>query len=599
MFILLAPVPPLPAEPTPSVAPATSAERTWQAVTLTDTGVGSRRTVPQERLGEFMEQMEQHTSYPIRWVWADARALLPTLLAQGFSPERGYDLRVAQRILITATTHPNHPLDYAPTLDLLQEPTAPAGAMPPATVAPGQDSLFDTELFTPVSATRPEPTVDDVLTEFRAQQDAVARASHPAKLQLLLTAESSGTIIAEEMKLYGMPWNRERHEELLEAELGPRPTGYNRPARMEELAVQIREVLQAPRLNPDSPTELLKALQSAGARVSTTRKWSLLEWAKEIPSLQEQRHRLVDPILRYKKLSRLWSANGWNWLDEWVHDNRFYPSYEVGGVVTGRWGAHGGGAMQIPKDVRSAVAAEPGYLLTVADASQVEPRILAAMSGDGQLAEAGRGTDLYLGIAAIGAASGSALNDRAAAKIALLGAMYGATTGESGRLMPHLRQLFPRAIAFTEDAARVGEAGGQVSTFLGRVSPAPPDAWFAQQRQQSTAEQERAALSASRSWGRFTRNFVVQGTAAEWALSWMGHIRHELRHRGPGGEPLHSHLVYFLHDEIMIYGPANEAELCAEIVRDSAEKAGRLLFGNAPVEFPVSIAITDNYAKAK
>ena len=33
----------------------------------------------------------------------------------------------------------------------------------------------------------------------------------------------------------------------------------------------------------------------------------------------------------------------------------------------------------------------------------------------------------------------------------------------------------------------------------------------------------------ARDRGRFTRNFVVQGTAAEWALCWMGEIRRRLR----------------------------------------------------------------------
>ena len=42
--------------------------------------------------------------------------------------------------------------------------------------------------------------------------------------------------------------------------------------------------------------------------------------------------------------------------------------------------------------------ADPGWKLVVADASQLEPRVLAAMSGDGAMAAAGRQADLYQGI---------------------------------------------------------------------------------------------------------------------------------------------------------------------------------------------------------
>ena len=101
-----------------------------------------------------------------------------------------------------------------------------------------------------------------------------------------------------------------------------------------------------------------------------------------------------------------------------------------GGTATGRWATSGGGALQLPKNVRSAVVADPGWTLVVADASQLEPRVLAGMSRDEAMAEAGRGRDLYLGLVDAGVVA-----TRDEAKIAILGAMYGATTGESGRLV--------------------------------------------------------------------------------------------------------------------------------------------------------------------
>src|SRR4029453_9574318 len=106
-----------------------------------------------------------------------------------------------------------------------------------------------------------------------------------------------------------------------------------------------------------------------------------------------------------------------------------------GGVVSGRWATRGGGALQIPHALRRAVVADPGWTFVVADASQLEPRVLAALSGDEGLARAAAGGDLYAALAAD--AFGG---DRARAKTALLAAMYG---GDVGQLMTVLRRRFP------------------------------------------------------------------------------------------------------------------------------------------------------------
>jgi DNA polymerase-1 len=167
--------------------------------------------------------------------------------------------------------------------------------------------------------------------------------------------------------------------------------------------------------------------------------------------------------------------------------------------------------------------------------------------------------------------------------------------------MPRLVQAYPRATAVVEEAARAGERGEIVSTFLGRRSPRPPEAWQELQRLaaggDAPAEEVRRARQQARDWGRFTRNFVVQGTAAEWALCWMAGLRQQLVDLGaPGARP---HLVYFLHDEVIVHSPAGCAETAAELIRRAAARAGRLLFGDSGVEFALEVAIVDNYGQAK
>src|SRR5690606_18346522 len=213
---------------------------------------------------------------------------------------------------------------------------------------------------------------------------------------------------------------------------------------LESLAEQVRDALDQPTLNLDSQPHLLRALQLAGLDVTSTGKWEL----------REQRHPVVEPLLEYKKLSRLLTANGWAWMSTWVHGGRFRPEYVVGGVVTGRWATSGGGALQLPAAVRGAVRADPGWRLVVADAAQLEPRVLAAMSADGAMAAAARHADLYQGVVDAGIVA-----TRKEAKYAMLGAIYGATTGPSAVLMPRLTRAYPRAIALVEDAARAGERG--------------------------------------------------------------------------------------------------------------------------------------------
>jgi DNA polymerase-1 len=400
------------------------------------------------------------------------------------------------------------------------------------------------------------------------------------------------------MQHSGLPWREDLHQAILSDALGARPSGFQRPDKLEELAAQLRNRLNSPSLNPDSPQELMRALHRSGIEVRTTRSWEL----------QQIHHPAIAPLLAYKKLSRLHTANGWTWLDQWVHGGRFRPEYVVGGVVSGRWASRGGGALQIPKNIRGAAHADEGWKLVVADASQLEPRVLVALARDTGMAAAARDKDLYAGIAAQGFGG-----DRAKAKVALLGAIYGATTGESGRLMPQLAKTYPRAVAFVEEAARAGEKGDIVSTRLGRSCPPPSRRWLAGQRT-TTAEEQRRADAEARSRGRFTRNFVVQGSAADWAACWLAELRRRLRTlavaigaeagssvRGEaqaGGNSV-PELVFFLHDEVMVHTPEAQVAVVRELIEESARAATALLFGEIPVDFPVSISVVDSYADAK
>ena len=525
-----------------------------------------------------------------RWVWADTSVSYAQLLTAGLRIARCHDLRLSRAILRSSTLSASSAVAGLPRDEL--DEASPAAESPVSALFEIAEAL---------------PAVADPVDELRRQLAAVGESEAPGRLRLLLAAESAGALVAAEMRNAGMPWSIERHDALLTELLGPRVPYGVRPQRLEMLAAVIRDGLHAPTLNPDSPADVLRALRAAGLRVDSTRSWEL----------KRVEHPAIPPLLEYKQLARLLTANGWTWLDAWVTPKgRFHPDYVPGGVVSGRWATRGGGALQLPKQLRSTVVADPGWTLVVADAAQLEPRVLAAMAGDLAMAEAGRGADLYAGIVASGA-----VPDRPSAKYGMLGAIYGATQGAGGAMMPRLKKAYPQAISLVEDAARAGERGEQVTTRLGRSSPrgAGIDGSAMENVSEARATASDADLAAAdrrsgtaaRDRGRFTRNFVVQGTAAEWALCWLAELRNRLvalpvpgagRHPprddvwDPSRRP---HLVLFLHDEVVVHTPIALAEQVRQAVIESAAAAGRIMFGTFPIDFPLDVAVVDDYGQAE
>jgi DNA polymerase-1 len=513
--------------------------------------------------------------YAPRWVFPSVAHDYPPLVAHGVRVGRCLDLALTEYLLLAHLGRHSEPRGLAAAY-------ARAKGLPPPPEAGADRHETDTEpaLFDLHDSGLP-PDVDvpeaaDVVHD--DQQQRMRNLPHPERMRLLTAAESASALAAVEMSADGLPWRADVHRRLLTELLGPRAPSGQRPRRLAELADRITAAFGGRPVNPDHPGSVVRALRRDGIDVSSTRAYVL----------RHVDHPAVPPLLEYKELARLHSAHGWSWLDQWVRDDRFRPVYVVGGVVSGRWASRGGAALQIPKVLRECVRADEGWTLVVADAAQLEPRVLAALSGDRRLAEVSESADLYTSLAGAMFGREPDGDDRSRAKIAMLSAMYGGTAGEAASLLALLRRRFPHAVSYVEHAAREGESGGLVRSRLGRTSPPPSEAWRALT---GGTEDEGNARRAAREWGRFTRNFVVQASAADWTAVLLATLRRRL--------PPPAHLVFFQHDEVIVHCPAELAERVGDCLADAVRETTSLVFGpSCPVRFPMPAAAVKVYSEA-
>lgn len=533
---------------------------------------GSTTGLPAADAAELVRTWE--TEHAPRWVFPRVEHDYPPLVAHGVRVGRCLDLALTEYLLLA------HAGRHRESRSLAAAHARALGLPPPTETASDHHDLDDDFTLFDVHSSGLPPDVSPVeaaevvLTD---QERRMRQLDHPDRMRLLVTAESASALAAVEMSADGLPWRADVHRALLTDLLGPRVAAGQRPRRLAELAERVAAAFGGRPVNPDHPGSVVRAFRREGIEVPSAR----------THVLRRIDHPAVAPLLEYKELARLHSAHGWAWLDQWVRDDRFRPVYVVGGVVSGRWASRGGGALQIPKMLRGCVRADPGWTLVVADAAQLEPRVLTALSGDRALAEVSASADLYSSLA--GALFGRAPtdDDRDRAKIAMLSAMYGGTAGEAAALLALLRRRFPRAVSYVERAAREGESGGVVRSRLGRTSPPPSDAW----RALTGAGDETDARRAARDWGRFTRNFVVQASAADWTAVLLATLRRTL--------PAPAHLVFFQHDEVLVHCPAELAPQVVRCLDDAVRRTTALVFGPAcPVRFPMPATAVRVYADA-
>jgi DNA polymerase-1 len=412
---------------------------------------------------------ELESAGDVRWVWWSAGTDARGLALAGIPVSRCWDVAEAHRLLVGGwVAGPQVAWARAHGLDLARLPASVRGDLfdfsasddtPAGEVVRG-DGYLRPDAGTPGW----QPTDDALLAWGRAALDVCLRQQdllgHVGPRSVAAAfSESAAAFLCVELERDGLPLDRPTTEQLIAQAAGPRPDSeaHAREIRAERDALVLQHAPGHERADLRNPLQVKEILASVGVVVPNTRKW-VLEPFRET-------HPLVDALLEWRKAERIATTYGYAWLDSHVGpDDRLRGGWTACDGAAGRMTAQNG-LHNLPIPLRPAVAAHPGHVFVRADLGQIEPRVLAAVSGDAAFAAATRADDLYAPVAArLGV-------ERPVAKIAVLAAMYGQRSGAAGEALKGLERAYPTAMGYLDDAYAAGLRREPLRTFGGRLIP--------------------------------------------------------------------------------------------------------------------------------
>ncbi|MDO5629260.1 MAG: DNA polymerase [Mobilicoccus sp.] len=514
-------------------------------------------------LGEAIAREESRCP---RWVWWSAQSAARPLVETGVHVARAWDVAEAHRLLAGGwRADPGLAWCVAQGLDPAGMPEAARGdlfdAMTP--VAGDPDSPV-----TPEGYLRPEAaagtwavTDERLLNWGRALLDCAAaqraRAQAIPRLVSTIHAESAAALLCEELRRDGLPVDRAALLEIIEP--------MSRPAAERDAAV-LAHVPGREGTDLRNPAAVREVLRGVGIDVPTTRKHVLEEYAGV--------HPVVPALLHWRAEERIATTYGLRWIAEHVGaDDRLRGTWRACDGGAGRMTADGG-LHSIPAVLRPGIAAHAGHVFVRADLGQIEPRVLAVVSGDPAFLQATAADDLYAPVAQrLGV-------ERSIAKVAVLSAMYGGRAGQAAAALRGLEREYPVAMRVLVEASEAGARGEAVRTFGGRLIPTTRLV-----RPDGAHDPE---LDAAR--GRFARNAIIQGSAAELFKAWAATVRATTR-------DLDARIVLCLHDELLVHVPVHHAEEVAGRVDQALTDAARRWSGGT-ARFVADTSIVTRWSEA-
>ena len=359
---------------------------------------------------------------------------------------------------------------------------------------------------------------------------------------------------------------------------------------LQELSVQLDEELRlttarvfelaGEEFNLNSPKQLGEILfdklqlDPAAKRTGKTKQYSTNEQVLRRLAL---RHEIVERILHYRSCAKLKST----YVDMlpaavFATTGRVHTHYEQAVTATGRMQSSNPNLQNIPvrteqgREIRRAfVPADEHYVLLSADYSQIELRIIAALSQDEGLMGAFRnGEDIHTSTATKiyeVAADGVTDEMRRKAKTVNFGIIYGISAfGLAGRLDISRNQAaalieqyffqYPGVKKYLDQTVEFAREHGYVETVLGRRRYLRD----INSRNATTRQgEERNAINAP-----------IQGSAADMIKLAMSRIYSELRQR-----QLQTRMLLQVHDELVFDLHRDEMEVVPPLVEKAMKEA--------------------------
>ena len=286
-------------------------------------------------------------------------------------------------------------------------------------------------------------------------------------------------------------------------------------------------------------------------------------------------HPIIDKILYYRQLVKLNSTYAVGLTNVADEDGRVHTTFNQTVTATGRLSSAEPNLQNIPirtelgRELRRFFTAREGYTLIDADYSQIELRLLAAISGDETMIGAFRdGVDIHTLTASqvfrvFPEAVTSELRKRA--KAVNFGIVYGigdfslaqdigVTKREAGEYIRSYLDTYPGIDAYLKNTVAEAHEKGYVTTLMGRKRYIPE---LSSSKKTLVSFGERVAM-----------NSPIQGTAADVIKRAMINTARALREAG-----LDARLILQVHDELLVEARQDHAEEAMAILKNEMESA--------------------------
>ncbi len=320
---------------------------------------------------------------------------------------------------------------------------------------------------------------------------------------------------------------------------------------------------------------------------------------EDVLSKMASKHKIVDDILGFRQLTKLQST----YVDALPlminpKTGRVHTSYAQAVAVTGRLSSNNPNLQNIPirsergREIRKAfIPRNEDYVLISADYSQIELRIVAAISGDTNMCEAFKqGKDIHTATAAkvYGIAESEVTKEqRYKAKSVNFGIIYGQgafgladnlgiSRTEAKEIIDNYKKEFSGIVKYMDEMVHFAQENGYVKTLLGRKR------WLRDISSSNFTVRGYAERNAV--------NSPIQGTAADMIKLAMIKIHNDLEQSN-----LLSKMILQVHDELVFDVPKNEIELIKPLILKGMQTA-MVLPNGVPVEAEVGFG--DNWLAA-